>query len=83
MGRNASGNTRGKFKGECNNCGKIGHKKYECWKLEENKSNRPKDYRLGNAEHGNAAISGGARDNNSYAEFSNVRNVLRRGRRNK
>jgi hypothetical protein len=41
--RNTSGNTRGKFKGERNNCGKIGHKKSDCWQLEENKNNRPKD----------------------------------------
>jgi hypothetical protein len=66
---NASGNTRGKFKGECNNCGKIGHKKSDCWQLEENKNKRPKDYRRGNAEHGNAAISSGAGDEDSDAEF--------------
>jgi hypothetical protein len=56
--RNSSGNTRGKFKGECNNYGKIGHKKSDCWQLEENKNKRPKDYLRGNAEQGNAAISG-------------------------
>jgi hypothetical protein len=66
---NASGNTRGNFKGECNMCGKIGHKKSHCWQLEENKNNRPKDYRPGNAEHGNAAISGGTGDDDSDAEF--------------
>jgi hypothetical protein len=66
---NASGNTRGKFKWECNNYGKIGHKKSECWKLEGNKNKRLKDYRQVNAEHGNAAISGGTRDNDSDAEF--------------
>jgi hypothetical protein len=64
-----SGDTRGKFKGECNNCGKIGHKKSDCWQLEENKKKRPKNYRRGNAEHGNAAISGGTSDNDSDAEF--------------
>jgi hypothetical protein len=67
--RNASGNTRGKFKGECNNYGKIGHKKSDCWQLEENKNKRPKDYRRGNAEHGNAAISSGTGDEDSDAEF--------------
>jgi hypothetical protein len=66
---NASGNTRGKFKGECNMCGKIGHKKSHCWQLEENKNKSAKDYRPGNAEHGNAAISGGTGDNNSDTEF--------------
>jgi hypothetical protein len=30
---NVSGNTRGKFKGECNNCGKNWHKKSEYWQL--------------------------------------------------
>jgi hypothetical protein len=67
--RNVSDNTRGKFKGECNNCGKIGHKKYDCWQLEENKNKRPKEYRRGNSEHGNAAISGGTGDDDSDAEF--------------
>jgi hypothetical protein len=33
--RNASGNTGGKFKGECNNCGKIRHKKSDCWQLDD------------------------------------------------
>jgi hypothetical protein len=67
--RNASGNTRGKFKGECNNCGKIGDKKSDCWHLEEHKNKRPKDYRRGNAEHGNAVISSGTGDEDSDAEF--------------
>jgi hypothetical protein len=67
--RIASGNTRGKFKGECNNYGKIGHKKSDCWQLEENKNKRPKDYRRGNTEHGNAAISSGTGDEDSDAEF--------------
>jgi hypothetical protein len=67
--RNASVNTQGKFKGDCNNCGKIGHKNSDCWQLEENKNKRPKDYRRGNAEHGNAAISGGTGDDDSDAEF--------------
>jgi hypothetical protein len=66
---NASGNNRGKFKGECNNCGKIGHKKSECWQLEKNNNKRPKDYRRGNAEHGNPAISGGTGDDDSDAKF--------------
>jgi hypothetical protein len=66
---NASGHTRGKFKGEYNNCGKIGQKKSDCWQLEENKNNRPKDYHQGNAEYGNAAISGGTDDDDSDAEF--------------
>jgi hypothetical protein len=67
--RSASGNTRGKFKAGCNNCGKVGHKKSDFWQLEENKNKRPKDYLQGNAEHGNAAISIGAGDADSDAEF--------------
>jgi hypothetical protein len=67
--RNVSGNTRGKLKGECNNCGKIGHRKSDCWQLEQNKNKRPKDYRGGNAEHGNAAISTGAGNEDSDGEF--------------
>jgi hypothetical protein len=67
--RNTSGNTREKFKGECNNCGKIGHKKSDCWQLEKNKNKRPKDYRRGNDEHGNAAIGSGTGDEDSDAEF--------------
>jgi hypothetical protein len=61
--------TQGKFKGECNNCGKIGHKKSDCWQLEENKNKRPEDYLRGNAEHGNTAISSGTGDEDSDAEF--------------
>jgi hypothetical protein len=61
--RNASGNIQGKFKVECNNCGKIGHKKSDCWQLVENKNKRPKDYRRG------AAISSGTGDEDSDAEF--------------
>jgi hypothetical protein len=67
--RIASGNTRGKFRGECNNCGNIGHEKSDCWQLEENKNKRPKDYRRGNVEHGNAAIISSTGDEDSDAEF--------------
>jgi hypothetical protein len=67
--RNTSGNTRGNFKGECNNCGKIGHKKSDCWQLEENKNKRPEDYLRGNAEHVNAAISSGTGDEDLDAVF--------------
>jgi hypothetical protein len=67
--RNISGNTRGKFKEECNNCGKIGHKKSDCWQLEENKNKRPKDYHRGNDERGNAAIGSGTGDEDSDANF--------------
>jgi hypothetical protein len=66
---NTSGNTQGKFKGECNNCDNIRHKKSDCWQLEENKNKRPKDYLRGNAEHGNATISSGTGDEHSDAEF--------------
>jgi hypothetical protein len=66
---NVSGNTRGKFKGKCNNYGNIGYKKSDCWQLEENKNKRPKDYCRGTAKHGNAAISGDTGDDNSDAEF--------------
>jgi hypothetical protein len=64
-----SGNTRGKLKGECNNCGKIGHRKSDCWQFKQNKNTRPKDYRGGNAEHGNTAISTGAGNEDSDGEF--------------
>jgi hypothetical protein len=66
---NASGITRGKFKGECNNCGNIGYKKSDCWQLEENKNKRPKDYLRVNAEQSNAVISGGTSDDDLDAEF--------------
>jgi hypothetical protein len=66
---NVSDNTRGNFKGEFNNYGKIGYTKSDCWQLEENKNKRPKDYHLGNAEHGNAVISSGTGDDDSDAEF--------------
>ena len=34
-----------KFKGNCDLCGKQGHKKKDCWKLEENKNKRPKRWK--------------------------------------
>ena len=48
-GRGNSGRGRGggKFNGKCNNCGKQGHKMADCWDLEENKSKRPKGYKIG------------------------------------
>jgi hypothetical protein len=66
---NTSGNTQGKFKGECNNCGKIGHNKFDCWQLAENENKRPKDYHRGNAEHRETATSSGTGDKDSDAEF--------------
>ena len=33
------------FKGRCGLCGKIGHKKEQCWELEKNKSKRPKNWK--------------------------------------
>ena len=33
------------FNGKCNSCGKQGHKKTDCWKLEENKDKRPNGYK--------------------------------------
>jgi hypothetical protein len=66
---NVNGNTRRKLKGEWNNYGKIGHEKSDCWKLEENKNKRLKDYRRGNADHGYAAISSGTGDDDFDAEF--------------
>ena len=34
-----------KFKGNCDLCGKQGHKKKDCWELEENKNKRPKGWK--------------------------------------
>jgi hypothetical protein len=67
--RDASVNIRDKFKGEWNNCGKIGHKKSDFWQLEENKNKRPKDYHRGNAKHVNAAIISDTGDDYLDAEF--------------
>jgi hypothetical protein len=36
---------RGKFMGSCNQCGKFGHKKGDCWEIDVNKHKRPDGYR--------------------------------------
>jgi hypothetical protein len=64
------GNTRGKFSGTCNHCGKIGHNKLSCWKLDENKTKRPKNFRGGNTEHANSVISA------EYGEDGNAREFI-------
>lgn len=33
------------FRGKCNLCGRQGHKKENCWELEENASKRPKNWK--------------------------------------
>jgi hypothetical protein len=35
-----------KFDGECNLCGKKGHKKYDCWNNDRNKDKCPKHWRV-------------------------------------
>jgi hypothetical protein len=34
-----------KFKGECNQCGKKGHKFSDCWEEDTNKNNRPNNWK--------------------------------------
>ena len=71
--RNNNGNIRGKgnnqrskkFNGNCNHCGKYGHKKIDCWELEENKSKRPTGW-SSRMEQGAGAIEQSA---NNGAEF--------------
>jgi hypothetical protein len=36
---------RGKFMGSCNQCGKFGHRKGDCWEIESNRHKRPEGYR--------------------------------------
>lgn len=51
------------FKGKCNECGKFGHKRVDCWNLEENASKRPRGWkrRYGNERgNGNGEVGGAA-----------------------
>jgi hypothetical protein len=32
--------------GSCNQCGKFGHRKEDCWEIESNRHTRPEGYRL-------------------------------------
>jgi hypothetical protein len=32
--------------GSCNQCGKLGHRKEDCWEIESNRHKRPDGYRL-------------------------------------
>jgi hypothetical protein len=49
---NNNGNGKGggkgkqKFKGKCNNCGKVGHREVDCWLKEANKDKRPKGFKV-------------------------------------
>jgi hypothetical protein len=67
--RSEGGNTRGKFSGICNHCGKIGHKKSNFWQLDENKNRHLKNFRGGNAEHANDAISAEGGEDGNGPEF--------------
>ena len=49
-GYNGRNNNDNKFKGNCNVCGKKGHKEHQCWQKEENKSQRPNGYTVRTTE---------------------------------
>ena len=44
QGGSNNGN-QNKFTGTCNHCGKVGHRKVDCWDLPENAEKRPKGYK--------------------------------------
>jgi hypothetical protein len=67
--RSEGGNTRGELSETCNHCGKIRYKKSSCWKLDENKNKRPKNFPRGNTEHANAAISAEDGEDGNTPEF--------------
>jgi hypothetical protein len=50
---------RGGFNGNCNHCGKLGHRAASCWDKEENAHLRPEGYAAPRAETGNANVDGG------------------------
>lgn len=69
---NNRNNNRNRFNGNCNNCGRKGHKFADCWKLEANASKRPANWNSnnnnsgtnnnkGNNEVANAAVESGAK----------------------
>ena len=55
-GRGRGGRDKPRFKGTCNNCGKIGHMKRDCWSLDDNKHKKYASQKTG--ETGNTAIAG-------------------------
>jgi hypothetical protein len=60
-GRGAGrGGRGGRFQGNCNHCGKPGHKAANCWEKEENAANRPPNYRPTGGEVNNANVDGGS-----------------------
>ena len=58
---NNSGNSGGrrftkKFKGDCKQCGKKGHKSSDCWEKDANKSRRPNNWKS-NTAHETAHVA--------------------------
>ena len=51
------------FKGRCNGCGKYGHKKADCWELEDNQDKRPSNWKTRKTSTGNTSTSEGKRFN--------------------
>jgi hypothetical protein len=52
----------------CNHCGNIGHNKYDCWQLEENKNKRPENF-CGGSGHGHTAIRGEGKKDEDGPKF--------------
>jgi hypothetical protein len=52
---------RGKFMGSCNQCGKFGHRKGDCWEIESNRQKRPERYR--STEQANVTLDRNDDDN--------------------
>jgi hypothetical protein len=44
--------------GKCRNCGKLGHREADCWEKEENKSERPANYKVKEETSASAVDSG-------------------------
>ena len=69
-----NGKHKGKFKGTCFHCGKVAHRKENCWELEENRSKRPEWCRNNAIEAGAATVEClcATIDENSYQDFKNA-----------
>jgi hypothetical protein len=62
-----------KFKGDCKQCGKKGHKTSDCWEKDTNKSKRPNNWKSASAtsESAHVATTSSAKNHCGYCNKDN------------